>query len=438
MLLLLLAAAVLADAVDPGLTDVDLKALASMPATAIAGEVVVHFDPATVRSADAEREAVRAREALALLETRLGTRLEGAAHVFLYRDREQFRVSTNSPHSWGGFASGARSLHVPRGAPLLHELCHLLALRFPGCSGKDPGGFLREGLAAAMEGTDRGAPVSSSAAVYARLGVLPPLRWLREKWPEEPVDGVHPYAAAGAFVGWLFDTAGAAKLKAVYAEPERAEEILGRGWDALEAAWRESLETRVVPQGEEDVIRRHMGLPSDLLPVALVHADSEIHFVGTGLAGWVPRRSGVWVLRDGLLTGTGGGEGWEFLDSDPTWDRPACVRASVRIGEGGGLMLRVNRREGASDEALVTGEGSLLTVKGGQEGFARAAVRLVPGRWTEVLLAQERGDARLYLDRRLVLEAKGAFGVGRGGVAIGFQGASLEIRDAAVLFPRGK
>jgi hypothetical protein len=288
-----------------------------------------------------------------------------------------------------------------------------------------------------MEGADRGASVASSAAVYERLGVLPSMGGLRKDWREEPVDGVHPYTAAGAFVGWLLETLGAAKVKAVYAAPDRAEEILGSGWDALEAAWRATLEARVIPQGEEDLIRRHMGLPTDLLPASLAQADRAIHFQGTGLAGWVPRRSGVWVLRDGLLRGAAG-EGWEYLDSDPTWERPACVRATVRLGEGGGLMLRVNRREGASDEALLTGEGCLLTVKGGQEGFARAAVRLVPGRWTEVLLAQDRGTARLYLDRRLVLEAKDAFGAGRGGVALGYQGADVEIRDAAVLFPRGK
>jgi hypothetical protein len=385
--------AVVGDAAEPGLTDLDRRVLEALTGTREAGAVVVHFDPATVRAADAEAEAARARAALVSLEERLDARLEGKAHLFLYADLAEFRARTGAPAAWEGFAAGPSSVHVPRGAPLRHELTHLLARRFAGPSARDPGGLLREGLAVAMEGTDRGIPASSFAAVYARLGLLPALADLRDRWPAGPPKEFHPYHAAGSFVEWLLATEGLAKAKALYGDPARAREILGRTLEEAEPAWRAWLEARPVPEAEEDAVRREYLLPTARLPEALA------------------KEPGV-PLVEGLTLE--GGDSWRIHEIDRRWSGEYALRVVARVGPGAGLLLRVNRSEGRSDEALLTPEGVGVT-----------------------LLAQEKGTARLYLDGRLVVEAKGAFGAAGGTAALGARGGTVEVRSAAAV-PSGK
>ncbi len=434
MLLLAAAAVAALAATDPALTDLDRSVLEALSATVDGGPVIVHYDPASLLPADASAEVDRARAAMALLEKRLEARLDGPAHLFLYRDAEEFRARTGAPPAWGAFAAGPRSLHVPRGAPLRHELTHLLAHRFPGAEGRDPGGLLREGLAAAMEGADHGVPVSSWAAAYARFGLLPTLASLRDRWPEGPPRETHPYNAAGSFVEWLLGAEGLPKVKALYADPGKEREILGRGWEDLEAAWRAWLDAREVPDAEEDEIHRGMLLPVGRLPAALAGNAGVPLFDGKTLAGWTAPRPGAWTVAEGALRGTGG-EGWVLLETEREWRGGFALRVVARVGPGGGLLLRVNRAEGRSDEALLTAEGCGVTLGGGAGGLARAPVRLVPGRWTEVVLAQEARTARLYLDGRLVVEAVGAFGPGGGSAGLGATGGVVEVRAAAVLLP---
>jgi hypothetical protein len=436
-----LLAAVAAAGTDPdaGLTDLDRRVLEVLVGRIEAGPIVVHYDPASVPGDDAAAEAGRARESLAALEKRLEVRYGGAAHVFLYRDAAEFRARTGARPEWGAFAQGPRSLHLPKGAPLRHELTHLLAHRFAGLDGRDPGGLLREGLAAAMEEGDRGVPVGSWAAVYARLGVLPALGELRDRWPDGPPREVHPYHAAGSFVDWLLVDAGVAKVKALYAEPSKAKEILGRGWEELEAAWRAALDARPVPDAEWDEVHRGLLLPVGRLPPALAKDPGTALFDGKSLEGWKPSHPGIWAAAGGLLRGEGrdSRDGrWRHLETGRSFAGAVALRATVRpASAGASLLLRVNRDEGRSDEALFTPDGCGVTLRGGIDGLARAPVRLLPGRWTEVVLAQEGGTARLYLDGRLVVEAKDAFGAPGGAVGFGVRDGVVDVRDAAVILP---
>jgi hypothetical protein len=141
-----------------------------------------------------------------------------------------------------------------------------------------------------------------------------------------------------------------------------------------------------------------------------------------------------WTRTDGILRGAGGA-GWTLLGAEREWRGEFALRVVARAGPGAGLLLRVNRAEGRSDEALLTPGGVGVTLRGGLDGLSRAAVRLVPGRWTEVVLAQEKGTARLYLDGRLVVEAAGAFGPAGGAAAIGVSGGSVEVRSVEVVLP---
>jgi hypothetical protein len=428
-------ALVLALGADAALTDLDRRALETLTAERSEGGVAVHYDPATVTAAEAGEEAARAAAALASLEAILDVRLDGPAHVFLYRDDAAFAAATGAPAHFGAFASGPRSVHLPRGAPVRHELTHLLARRFPGCADRDPGGWLREGLAVAMEREDRGVPVEAWAAVAARLGLLPGMADLRARWPEGPPRGVHPYHAAGSFAAWLLATAGLPKVKALYARPEGAAEVLGRDLDALEADWRAWLEARPVEAAHEVAVRRWLGLPGTRLPEPPRGAVAENLFDGRSLAGWAPRVPGAWAAAEGLLRGKGEAA-WSVLDTSLEWPAGTALRVSLRAGPGAAVMLRLNRGPEASDEALLTAEGCLATIHGGLEGFARTPARLVPGRWTEAVLAQEGRTARLYLDGWLVLEAAGAFTGAGGRAGLGARGGVVEVRDASALVPR--
>ncbi len=416
---------------DPALTDLDRRVLAAMPASLEAGPVLVHYDPAALSVGRAEQEGERALAALRRLERDLEVRFEGRAHLFLHRNEEAFRAATGAPQEWGAFASGPRSVHLPWGAPVVHEMTHLVAHLFEGAGDRDPGGLLREGLAVAMEGEDRRVPVVSWAAVYARLGLLPPVADLRDRWPAGPPRGAHPYHAAGAFVRWLLDTAGPGRVKALYAAPDRPAEALGRGWADLEAEWRAWLQAREVPAAEEDAVRRALGLPVALLPERLRAAAGE----PLPASGWIGRRPGAWrPAGDGTLRG-GSDEGWAVVEAGRAFPPGAAFRVRARVLGEASLLLSIGRREGASDEALLTPGGSLVTVEGGEGGFVRTGARLVPGRWTEILLMEERGAALLYLDGRLVLRAAGAFREGGGSVGVGVSGGAAEVADARVLLP---
>ncbi len=183
---ILAAAAALLFAAFPAETDLDRLARQALPATVVAEGVILHYDPGAIAEGVASAEARRASAALRALEARLETRLEGAAEIFLYRDAAEFAARTGAPAHWECLASGPRSIHLPRGAAIRHEIAHLLAQRFPGAAGRDPGGLLREGLAVWVEGDDRGIPVAVWAAVCGRVGLLPPLADLRDLWPEGP------------------------------------------------------------------------------------------------------------------------------------------------------------------------------------------------------------------------------------------------------------
>lgn len=423
---------------DPDLTDLDRRSLAVLPAVHDHPPLRVHFDPADLTEGWAAWEGRRALEALRRIEATLEIRFEGRAHLFLYRDEEAFRAATGAPREWGGFASGPRSIHVPRGAPLLHEMTHLAAHAIPGAAGGDPGDLLREGLAAALEGEDHGVPVHSWAAVYLRLGLLPSLAALRRPWPGGPPSGAHPYHAAGSFVARLLETEGATKVKALYAAPDRPEEAVGRGWDALEEEWRTALLARSVTAPEEAVVRRSLGLPGGRLPEVLAAARGEALLPGAPARGWVARRAGAWAaLEDGTLRGEGT-EGWAVLETERNLPAGTALRVRVRVLGAASLLLRVNRREGVADEALLTPGGSHLTLSGGEEGFLRSPVRLLPGRWSDLLLLDEGGAARLYLDGRLLLEAPGGFRGGGGAFGLGVSGGAAEFAAVeAVAVPAG-
>jgi hypothetical protein len=411
---------------DPALTERDRRALAVLTAAVEGAGIHLHYDPATVPRATADAEAARAREALAALERLLEVRLDGPAHLFLYADAADFRARTGAPAAWGAFAEGPRSLHLPPGAPLRHELAHLLARRIPGAAERDPGGLWREGFAVALEGSEHGVPLAAWAATYRRVGLLPALGPLRERWPTGAPDGPNPALAAGAYVGWRIATEGLAAVKAVYG---------GRSPEGdREAAWHAALDGTEVGDAAADAVHRSLGLPEGRAPAALLDpARGEVLAAAPDLAGWRPGSRKAWAAAEGTIRGSAGEE-WEFCAADREVRGPFALRAEVRVSAGASVALRCNRTAGGSDEAILAPDGIRVTVRGSADGL-RSPARLVPGRWTSVLVTQEGGRARVHLDGRVVLDAPGAFGPGGGGAGLGVRGGTAEFRGLAILPP---
>jgi hypothetical protein len=411
---------------DPALTERDRRALAVLTA-AVEGEGIrLHFDPATVPRATAEAEARRAREALAALERLLDLHLDGPAHLFLYADAADFRARTGAPAAWGAFAEGPRSLHLPPGAPLRHELAHLLARRIPGAAERDPGGLWREGFAVALEGSEHGVPVAAWAATYRRLGLLPALGPLRERWPTGAPDGPNPALAAGAYVGWRIAEEGLPAVMAIYG---------GRAPEGdREAAWHAALDGTAVEDAAADAVHRSLGLPLGRAAAAYLDpARGEPLPVPADLAGWRPGNRKAWTAAEGSIRGSAG-EAWEFCAAEREFRGTAALRAEVRAAAGATVVLRLNRTAEGSDDAILAPDGVGVTVRDRAVGV-RSPARLVPGRWTSVLVTQEGGRARVFLDGRAVLDAPGAFGAGGGGVGLGVRGGAAEVRGIAILPP---
>jgi hypothetical protein len=430
------AVAILLLSADAAPADPDRAAEATHRAEAAAPGVVVRFDPARVGPEAAVREAGRASRALRDLEVALEQRLDAPARLYLYRDPAELAARTGAPSAWGAFAWGERSIHAPLGAPLRHELTHLLARRFPGAA-KDPGGLLREGLAAAMEETDRGIAVEDWAAVERRLGVLPSLGALRDSWPDGAPPEAHPYHAAGAFVRWLLATRGLAAVKDAYADPRGAASLLDDGQEPVEADWHASLDGRAVDPWHEAAVRRWFGLPGERLPDSLAAAAVEDLLEGERLLErFRLRRPGTWTADGDGLRGAGPADDFASLDSWGAFPAGAALRCAFTTGPDASLFLRVHRTAEGSDEAVFRPDGSFLTLATGHDALVRVPrVRVVPGRRTVAVLETRGRDARLYLDGWLVLEARGAFRGGGGTVGLGVRGGPVAISALEVLRP---
>jgi len=413
--------------------DPDLGAAATHTSAIEAGGVRVRWDPAAIPPERARAGADRAAAALRAVESALDQRLEAPPTLFLYRDAADLAARTGAPAAWGAFAHGDRSVHAPLGAPLRHEWTHLVARRFRG-AGRDPGGLLREGLAAAMEGSDRGIAVGDWAAVERRLGLLAPLADLRLRWPAGPPACAHPDHAAGAFARWLLDARGLAALKALYAAPGDAEAAAGASWEGLERAWHAALDARAVPEGDEAAVRKWFGLPTARWTARA--AGEDLAAGADPLARFAARRPGAWSAEAGTLVARGPADAFASLDGLASFPAGSALRARFVPGPGASLFLRVARRDGRSDEALLGPDGAFLTLGGGDGGLARVPrVRLVPGRRTEAIFEARGGRSRLWLDGWLVHEAEDPTGGGPGGVGIGVRGGEVRVEALEVIGP---
>jgi hypothetical protein len=422
-------------AIGDGAPDPDARAAETHTDELLAGNVVVRWVPGSMTTRRAREEGERAEEALRAVEAALDQALDRTPTLYLYPDAEDLAARTGMPSCWGAFARGDRIVHASLGAPLRHEWTHLVARRVPGAAA-DPGEVLREGLAAAVEGTDRGVSVEDWAAVERRLGLLASLEALRLRWPSGPPEEAHPDHAAGAFVRFLLDTRGLARVKALLARPGDPAGTLGATWADLDAEWLLRLDARAVPAEKESEVRKWFGLSVERRAPADRARTEDLLRGERPLDRFAERRAGAWRSDGRALVGTGPEDWFAALDWHGSFPAGTALRAVLVPGPGATTYLRVGRRDDRSDEAILGPGGVFLTLGGGDRGLARAPrVRIAPGRRVEAVLEVSGTRARLWLDGWLVHDAEDAVQGGEGGVGIGVRGGDVRVEALEALLP---
>lgn len=426
---LVLASAVALDlpaaAQDPALTDLDRKVLVELTASRETPKATFHWRPGALDEKVVAEDVAANVAALNGLEKTLDLRYRGRVHVFLYADGAELKRLTDSDAV--AFSTGTVSVHQPHDFRGVHEFVHIYALQFeraPDTAGPDL--FTTEGLATWLAESDENVPIHAWAAADAKAGMVPSLLDLRRTFPSGVAAGVHPYHVAGSFIGFLLERYGLAKLKRWYMDSSEAHEYFGKGLVRLEREWREFLsEYELAPEHEKHVFAR-LGLTGEPLPAAWAKASTSALFDGKSLGGLTPEDAAKWRVQDGVLVGTNDAP-WTHLTTTKSFGAAVGVRAKLRLVSGDAVKLRVN----GSTEAIFARWSSYATGGGGND---RQKIPL--GQWVELVVANDHGRGRVYLNGLTVFDLPGAWaGAGTGSLALAVEKGVLEVREWVAFEP---
>ncbi|NOT32412.1 MAG: hypothetical protein HOP15_18355, partial [Planctomycetes bacterium] len=377
---------------DAALTDLDRRVMVELTGTRESSHAVFHFRPDGIDSKALDEDVAANVAYLAELEHTLRMGYHGHVHIFLYQDGEEMERLTEVDGAVA-FATGTVSVHQPHDFRGVHELVHIFAVQFerdPDTAGADL--FVTEGLATYLAKSDENVAIHAWAAAYAKLGVLPAsLGDLRRTFPDGADKGVHAYHVAGSFVGFLVERYGIEKVKQWYVDSSEAHQYFGQGFARLEREWREFLQEFELTVGAEEHVLRKLGFLREPLPKEWANAKGTALFDGRTLAGLAPQDASKWSVKDGLLVGTNDGP-WTRLATAKSFGPKIGVRAKLRLASGDALKLLVNGER----EAIFARWSSYATAG---EGFrSNDRVKIAPGEWVELVVVNDDGRARVYMD----------------------------------------
>ena len=416
---------------EDALTDLDRRVLTELTATRETPRAVFHWRPGALDERVVAADVDANVAALAALEKMLAMRYRGRVHVFLYADGDEMKRLTETDAGTVAFSIGTVSVHQPHDFRGVHEFVHIYALQFErGSDTAGPDPFATEGLATWLAESDQGVPIHTWAAVDAKSVVLPSLRDLRRTFPEGAPSGVHPYHIAGSFLGFLVERFGMAKVKQWYMDSTEAHAYFGKGLVRLEREWREFLAGKTLDPAHEKHVLQRLGLDGEPLPAAWAKAKATALFDGHSLAGLEPEDAAKWSVKDGILVGTND-EPWTHLTSEKSFGSAIGVRAKLRLASGNALKVRVN----GAKEAIFATWSSYATA--GDDYAGNERLKIPVGQWVELVVANDSGRARVYLDGKSVFDLADAWSDATdGSIALAVERGVVEVREWVTFDPR--
>ena len=414
-----------AQRVDDSLTSLDRKVMGELTGVKDTAHIVFHYRPSDLSGARLEKVVKINLEKYRDLEKLLQMKYRGRVHIFLYRDIADLQKMTKSKAA--ALSTGTVSVHQPRDFQSVHELTHIFALQFPRDEDAITDGFVVEGLATTLAEIDQNVPIHSWAAVYKEVARLPDLVKFRRTWPKGAPNGVHAYHVAGSFIGYLIERFGIKKVKLWYVNSTEAHMAFGQSLRRLERDWLSWLKQWKVKPGHREHVLGKLGLLRRQLPDTYAKAKGTSLFDGKSLRGLKADDPTKWRVRDGHLTGTNPAP-WTLVHTNREFPANVGTRVRFRLVEGDAVQIRLNRSNKSVNEVVLARWATFLSLK--QGGYASAGdLKIKTGAWNQVVLVNDKGTGRLYLNGFLAIEKKGAFHTSAGVLGIGIEKGTIEVAE---------
>ena len=392
----------------------------------------LHVRPGSRAAASVERTGAAAERDLDRITGTLKVRNDARYRLFLYDDVEELARITGTAGT-GGF-SWNDQCHLPydNDQTRLHELVHVVALRFPKAGEEPRNLFFAEGLANAVLEHVHGVPVDAVAAFLRKRKELPPLAamtgapdfyaWLRER------PGFDAYDVAGSFLLHLLREHGAEKVRKYYAGMG-AKKAFGADESVLEKSWHGALDRFVLRPEVETLLRQRAGEKVEFPrwePDYGTVVGKETEWRSVLASPLHAGEEGTWTLKDGAVTGSGGGGEWRVCGFGDALLADGAVRAKVDLSGGCGA-LQVRFGEGC--QGMVVGNGSFVWSKAAATA-SNPAVTLAGRKEVELLLLRHGGTAELWVDGKQVVT--GPCGTEPSLPGIGFVNGRVVVREIRV------
>lgn len=401
------------------LTSLDQEILKELSAVKETPKIIFHYRPGDLDDQSLAKVVKANVEKFEECESLLRMKYKGRVHIFLYRDVADLQRTTGTGAV--AFSTGTVSVHQAIEFNSVHELTHIFALQFPNDEDKVTDNFAVEGLATILAEHDENIPIHSWAAVYQSTSRLPNLVELRRSWPGGAPPRVHVYHVAGSFVGYLIEEFGIEKVKRWYVNSTEAHMEFGKTFRRLERDWQQWLKRKTVQPKDREHILAKLGA----MPEKYASAKKTALFDGKSLDGLATEDKANWSVKNGLLTGTDKST-WSFLATERKFPVNVGVRVKFRLVEGRAVSVMLNRtKDSKSHINFATWSTYLSLTNGGYVPLSH--LKLEHGQWYEVVVVNENGTARVYLNGLVLYEHEGAFFLNEGTLGVAVEGGTIEV-----------
>ena len=409
---------------DELLTTTDMKVMKELSEVKETPNLVFHCRPADLEDNELNKVIKINQEKFDQCQQLLKMKYRGKVHIFLYRDVEDLQKMTGV--SAAAFSTGTVSVHQTVDFHSVHELVHIFALQFPKDEDEVTDMFAVEGLATILAKTDENIPIHSWAAIYQSASRIPSLVELRRSWPNGVLPGVHPYHIAGSFVGYLIDEYGIEKVKRWYVHSTEAHMEFGKTFRRLERDWLAWLKRQTV----ESEHRKHIWEKLGLIPktYSTAEAGKQIKiFDGQSLDQWQTDEPGQWKVERGVMIGRDDNN-WTYINTRRKYPDNIGVRFKFRLLKGKAVTVRLNCTEDSSNHVnLATWATYVSATDGGYVGLPN--LKLNTGEWNEVVVVNDEGTAKFYLNDIVIGEFNDVFHQQQGTLGVGVEGGILEVKE---------